>query len=146
MKTHIKTNLMRLFIAFVFGFLLNACAASPPTNEEMLSADYGSYISQQDAEQQAEQFLKRRLKDPGSAIFEWGQFGKGWFREAPIDGGALKFGYMLHANINAKNSFGGYTGMKPHLFIFYNGNLIGAYGQKELRMKYSSTLYMGKIY
>lgn len=147
MKTYSKTNLSRILIVLILTLLLlSACASGPPTREELSSADYGSPISQQDAEAQAEQFLRGYLKDPDSAIYEWNPVGRGWVREAPIYGGGLKFGYILRGNVNARNSFGGYTGFKPYEFAFYNGNIISVYAQKELHGSYVSTPYMGKIY
>ena len=35
------------------------------------------------------------------------------------------FGWIVFCDVNAKNKLGGYTGGKPHLFIF-NGNLFKA--------------------
>jgi len=147
MKIYSKTNSSRLLIASIFTLLLlSACATGPPTREELSSADYGSPISQQNAEAQAKQFLRRHLKDPDSAIYEWNPVYRGWMRDAPIHGGGLRFGYILYGNVNAKNSFGGYTGLKPYNFVFYDGNIISVYAQKELRGSYGSTPYMGKIY
>ena len=147
MKTDTTANAPGLLIVLIFTMLLlSSCSFGPPTLENLSSADYGSPISQQDAEAQAQQFLRRYLKDPDSASYEWNPVYRGWMREAPIHGGGLKFGYILDGNINAKNSFGGYTGLKPYKFVFYNGNIVSVYAQQELRGSYRSTYYMGKIY
>ncbi len=82
--------------------LLNACASGPPTREELNSADYGSPITQQDAEEQARQFLKYYLKDPGSATYDWSPVYQGWLREAPLHGGGLKFGYVPYGKYKRK--------------------------------------------
>lgn len=126
--------------------LLAGCASAPPTPDQLASADYGSPVSQKEAQAKASAFLRRYLKDPDSANIEWGTVGTGWVREAPIYGGTLRFGYVLEANINAKNSFGGYTGYRPYRFLFYNGSLISAYGHQELRGSTGNTAYMGKIF
>jgi hypothetical protein len=126
-------NVAGLLMALFFPLLLlSACASGPPTREELLSADYGSPIAQQDAEARAKEFLKEYLKDPASAIYEWNPVYNGWVREAPLSGGGLKFGYLLDGNINAKNSYGGYTGFAPYQFFFHNGNIINVleYGVK----------------
>ncbi len=126
--------------------LVASCASAPPTPDQLASADYGSPISQYEAQAKAEAFFNRYLKDPDSALIEWGTVETGWLREAPIYGGQLRFGYILDANVNAKNSFGGYTGYKPYRFLFFNGSLVSAYGQQELRGSYGSTPYVGKIF
>lgn len=122
--------------------LVAGCVHAPPSAEQLTAADYGSPISQPEAEDAARAFLKRYLKDPESAEMDWGTVQKRWLREAPINGGKLKFGYMLTANINAKNSFGAYTGYKPYQFFFFNGTLVSVYAQQEN----GGLPYMGKIY
>ncbi|HXK40724.1 MAG TPA: hypothetical protein VJ046_01330 [Candidatus Paceibacterota bacterium] len=138
----LRKKVYMLYLAGAFVVLVSGCASAPPTNEELANADYGLPISQQEAEEKACIFLKRYLKDPDSAKIEWGTVQTGWIREAPILGGQLRFGYLLTANVNAKNSFGGYTGYKPYQFLFFNGSIVSVYAQQEL----SGTPYMGKIY
>ena len=137
--TNVPTS---LFLSFVILFL-SACASGPPTQKELAAADYGSPISQQDAEAQAKQFMSRYLKDPYSAQYEWSNVYQGWIRHAPVHGGGLVFGYILDVNVNAKNSFGGYTGLKPYRFVFKDRSIVTVYGQQELS---GGTTYMGKIY
>ena len=54
----------------------------------------------------------------------------------------MRFGYLLEARVNAKNSYGGYTGAEPFRFLFFDGNLVSAHAQQELR---GGGAYMGKI-
>jgi hypothetical protein len=123
--------------------MLNACALGPPTQEELTNADYGTPITQERAERLAKDFLSRQLKDPYSAQYQWGIVSTGWIRNAPIHGGGLVFGYKLDVSVNGKNSYGGYVGFKPYMFIFYNGSIKTVYGQQELD---GGSSYMGKIY
>ena len=51
---------------------------------------------------------------------------------------------MLPADVNAKNSFGGYVGYKPYHFSFYNGILKNVYAERDLD-SYGNT-YMAKIH
>ncbi len=148
MTTDSKPFLSFLVIPFIALALLviSGCAGGPPTQEELTKADYGTPISQEDAQSQALEFLKRVLKDPDSAKIDWSPVSSGWWREAPIDGGGLKFGYILNANINGKNSYGAYIGYKPYRFMFFNGTLTSAYAEQELGTGYNKTPYMGKIY
>lgn len=120
----------------LFVLALNGCAigAGPPSQAEVNQADYGTPISQADAEAQAKEFLSRTLLDPYSAVYEFGTVAPGWRRDAtavaPLFltvGGAVRFGYRLTATVNAKNRFGGYTGAKRYEFLFFNGRLTNAY-------------------
>lgn len=95
----------------------------PPTAEELASADYGLPIDQANAESQAEAFFLGVLKDPDSAQYQWNPVYKGYYRDAPILGGALTWGYLLEGGVNAKNSYGGYTGYKAYTFVFHNGEI-----------------------
>ncbi len=134
-----------LLVCFSTFSPLIGCAASPPTAEQLSQADYGTPISQPEAEQQAKAWLKLHLKDPGSAQYDWGEVTKGWARHAPIDGGKLLFGYNLTAQINAKNSFGGYNGYKPYQFYFFNGQLMHVWGHQTIGSGYSQSSYMGRL-
>ena len=102
---------------------LTGCASGPPTAEELANADNGTPISQSDAQSRAQSWVMTQLKDPLSAQCNWGPVQRGWTRGAPIEGGSLYFGYRMEASINAKNSFGGYVGFKPYVFMFKNGDL-----------------------
>lgn len=133
------------FIAFALA-VISGCAGGPPSQEELTKADYGTPISQEDAQARALEFLKRVLKDPDSAKIDWSPVSPGWWREASAHGGGLKFGYILNANINGKNSYGAYIGYKPYRFMFFNGTLTSAYAEQNLGTGYNSTPYMGKIF
>jgi hypothetical protein len=104
------------------------------------------HLSQEDAQRQAFEFLKRVLNDPDSASIDWSSVSPGWIREASFHGGGLKFGYVLNANINAKNSYGAYIGYKPYKFMFFNGTITSVYAEQELDTGYNRTSYMGKIF
>ena len=112
--------------------LVAGCASGPPTAEEYAKADYGAPIVQSDAEAKAQTFLKTSLKDPATAQYEWGSVGQGYFRTAPIEGGKLLWGYRMEAKINAKNSFGGYTGYTPWYFLFKDGELFAVWSERVL--------------
>lgn len=123
---------MNRIIAVMFtSIMLSGCVTSAPSQEVLAKADYGSSITQQDAENIAKNFLKTHLKDPDSANIEWGSIEKGWLRESRIAGFQLRFGHILRANINAKNSYGGYNGYKPYQFLFKNGKIICVYAETE---------------
>ncbi len=149
-KSMITQKLFQLFLAvpfITFALLFTAgCAGGPPTQEELANADYGTPISQEEAQTQATLFLQRVLNDPKSAKIQWANVRQGWVRKVPLSGGGLQFGYFLDANINVKNSYGAYIGYKPYKFIFYNGTIVSVYAQQELGTGSSQTSYMGMIY
>lgn len=125
-------SIVTLNIIF-FLSLITGCATTAPTTEELLNADYGKEIKQSDAVVIAENFLKRTLKDPYSAIYEWDSVYRGWKKDALIYGAKVKYGYILNGRINAKNSYGGYTGFKMYTFIFYNQNIKAVYVENNSR-------------
>jgi hypothetical protein len=90
----------RFNLAVGFLLLMAGCATAP-TQQELAEADYGSYPS--DYEQIIKNYMFTVLKDPESARYQ--------FLNAPKTAwssgfGEKKFGYVVCAYINAKNSFG----------------------------------------
>lgn len=69
-------------------------------------------------------FLQFSLKDPDSAKYQWGQLRRSWIRESLGFDSTFKFGYFLDVDVNAKNSFGGYTGYKPFRFMFFDREIV----------------------
>lgn len=107
------------------SIFLSGCT-TPPTAKELESGDYGSYPDTY--KEIVKTYLDRSLKDPESARIEypsaprtaWNKFG-----------GELKFGYAVCVNVNAKNSYGGYTGFKRHYFLIKNGTIILTYYERD---------------
>ncbi len=132
----------RIVLAVGFAFVSLGCASGPPTAEELAAADYGLPISDEEAQRDAERWLSRQLKDPMSAQYQWGKVYKGWIRHAIIYGGRVEYGYRLDASVNAKNSFGGYTGFKAYQFLFRDRVLQTVYGEQSLS---GGGTYMGRM-
>lgn len=117
----------RIFVATTLSLAIAGCA-TPPSQQELESADYGAYPVSY------EQIIKNRmstiLKDPDSAQYR--------FLNTPKTGwnsfGGKKFGYIVCVNINAKNSYGGYVGYRMSYFMIKNDLIIdsahgdGSYG------------------
>ncbi|RKF36715.1 hypothetical protein [Paraburkholderia fungorum] len=101
-----------------FCIALAACAAAP-TSEEMASADYGTYPDNyQDV---IHDYMENVLKDPDSARYDYlNSPQSGWRRTS----NGLKFGYVVCVNINARNSYGGYTGAQPSYFMLRDGTVV----------------------
>lgn len=121
-----------LTLAAAVSTFLTACV-SVPTATEVAAADYGTPIGQEQAEEQAKQFLNPRLKDPYSAVWSCESVSSGYFKDAPINGGKVTYGWRLLCSVNAKNSYGGFTGLKRYGFLFRDGRLVSAQGEAQLQ-------------
>lgn len=119
----------RLILASLTPIMLSACMQDyyRPDTSNIAPTDYGSPIAQADAESAAKEFLNARLKDASSAIYQCYPVTTGVERDALIFGGRVWAGYELRCGVNAKNSFGGYTGFEPFIFMFHDGALVRAY-------------------
>ena len=109
--------------------LLVGCAT--PTQQEVAVADYGSYPT--DFETIIKSHMQATLKDPESARYQ--------FLNSPKSGwssfGGVKYGYVVCAYINAKNSYGGYVGNRMSYFMIKNRRLIDAsHGDGNYRCKH----------
>ncbi|MDD2108994.1 MULTISPECIES: hypothetical protein [Pseudomonas] len=111
-----------LLIALALATLAG-CAAGP-TPQDIANADYGSPISQDQAEERVKQYFNGTLKDPYSAQYQFSQVEKGYVVGSAFDGRNLYAGYLISVDVNAKNSYGGYTGNKGYQFLFQNGALV----------------------
>jgi hypothetical protein len=87
-------------------------------------ANYGSPISQEDAEARATAFMKTYLKDPLSAQYDWRPVKPAWIHMQPTAFKPRIYGYALEALINSKNSYGGYVAFTPFRFFFQNGRVV----------------------
>lgn len=125
--------LKKLLMFSIFPIVLTGCFR--PSAEQLASADYGQYPS--DYEQTIKSYMAQRLKDPYSAQFQ--------FLNPPKTAwngiGGLKYGYAVCVLINAKNSFGGYTGSQLSYFMLRGSTVIDSqHGTDE----YSSAMARGK--
>ena len=123
-------RLRSLSLLFMLVAVLAACAPLPrtakpgwrPSPIEIRTADYGAYPS--DYETIVKGWYLRSLKDPDSARF--GRITRP-LREHAIRNQFRKeavYGYSVCARVNARNSFGGYTGFKTRWFLIRNGRIV----------------------
>lgn len=97
----------------------------PPTDEQIRNADYGKPISQEEAEKIAEENIGKTLKDPISAQYSWQPVKRGWVHVPPTNQTKKhRFGYIIEGTVNAKNSYGGYTGAKLYRLFLHNGKMM----------------------
>jgi hypothetical protein len=114
---------VRSVIAAVSVSLMLLCVAgcvSAPTSEEMASADFGTCPENYQA--MVQNFMSSRLKDPYSAVYRFTEPRHGFLREGAIQGNKLHFGWFVQVGINAKNSYGGYTGEQTYYFLLYKND------------------------
>lgn len=63
------------------------------------------------------------LKDPYSAQYEIGALYPGYCKEGWLKGNGVSWkGWAVNVLINARNSYGGYTGYQPHTVLFVGDN------------------------
>ncbi|MEW5666227.1 hypothetical protein AB1288_07815 [Pseudomonas putida] len=110
-------------LALSFILALAGCA-SGPTPEQIASIDYGPPVDQEQAESKVKFYFEGVLKDPYSAQYQFGKAQKGYVVGSAFDGRQLYAGYTMDVRVNAKNSYGGYTGYKAYRFVFQSGALI----------------------
>ena len=103
--------------------LLPIGCVEAPTYEQASTADYGSSITQQDAEVQAKALMEGRLKDPYSAMWQCSDPQKGFLGDGKAWGSVSYYGWVLICSINSKNSYGAYIGGQEYHFLFINGQL-----------------------
>ncbi|WP_071531994.1 hypothetical protein [Kosakonia radicincitans] len=107
-----------LGVAFLTG-----CAPKPPSAVEISTANYGSLPG--NYQDLIKDHFNVVLKDPESARYTFMPPYKGYSQDGALaeSGGGVRFGYVVPVLVNAKNSYGGYTGNHQYAFIFSNGVL-----------------------
>ena len=86
------------------------------------SPDYGTYPN--NYEQLVKDYLDRNLKDPDSLTrlkIDSPVAGRYW--AGLLYGGNYIYGYRSCVSYNAKNSYGGYTGVKTYVYWLKNGRV-----------------------
>lgn len=117
MRIRITTALL-LLVGVVSG------CATGPTQYQLDMADYGLRPDETVARSAATMRVQAALKDPSSAIFTWGTIHRSWFREDKW-GSEIRYAWKLPFHVNAKNSYGGYTGRKPYTYYFRGNTMVG---------------------
>lgn len=100
--------------------LLTACTSA--FQKPDASANYGNPPLAY--EETIKAYFSNVLKDPESAKYKFGNPVRAYANNGLAYGGKVAWvGYMVEVQINAKNSYGGYVGYKPHMVLF-TGNAI----------------------
>jgi hypothetical protein len=120
--THILKSTIIFFIVFV-----GSDAQSRPSKKQLQNANYGEPIEQSHCEKLVENFYRPNLKDPYSARFtDFGVCKKhvSYFAIREASKGFYVAGYMISFSVNAKNSFGGYTGATPFIAFLRENQIL----------------------
>lgn len=110
---------MKYLLSFLSALAVSACATLP-SPVEIESAEIGPYPSNYEALVKA--FYAVQLKDPESAMYRGFTQPKRMAIGDRING--AKIGYLVCATVNARNSFGGYTGYKTDAFLIRDEKLV----------------------
>ena len=95
--------------------------ASLPPEGDAPTAEYVQYA--------ATAYFEQTLKDPYSAHYAFGPITEGTFKGAFERNGSP--GWIADVSVNARNSYGGYTGMTPYKFVFRSGVIVEVYRWDE---------------
>lgn len=104
---------MKKLLGIVLLSLLLSGCVQPMTKSEVNAAVYEPLPN--DYKERIQALLEERLKDPDSAKFKFFDPKKGYTAST------RHFGYVVPVDVNAKNSYGGYTGYKSYYFVYYHG-------------------------
>ena len=111
-------------IVLVFSMLLLAGCIPPPTATETANADYGPYPS--DYENIVKAYYEARLKDPESARYKRiAPPQEYWYWRGAFQNPRYGYGWLVCATLNAKNSYGAYTGYDTDGLLIKHGLVIG---------------------
>ena len=102
---------------------MTGCAPKPPSSVEICTANYGALPG--NYQDLIKAHFNTLLKDPESARYTFLPTYKGYSQDGVLaeSSGGVKYGYGAPVLVNAKNSYGGYTGNQQYAFMFSNGVL-----------------------
>jgi hypothetical protein len=110
----------RFLLGLSFTLLVSGCASSNITPQQLAAADCGPYPD--NYQQIISDFYQQRLKDPESARYRFSTPVKGATLKPLLQGGGVDtYGWAVDVWINAKNSYGGYTGEQHHRMLIRDG-------------------------
>ena len=105
-------------IALTIVLLLMGCSYGPST-KEMAAASYGERPVNYG--KTIKEYMEVHLKDPESAQFKVSEPATGWWQDTVF--GKKHYGWRILVLVNAKNSFGAFTGFQPYYFCYEDGKL-----------------------
>ncbi|MDU3157624.1 MAG: hypothetical protein E7B34_18535 [Hafnia alvei] len=104
--------MQRLILLFLSSLLLVGCV-NPMTKGEVNNAVYQPLP--ENYQQRIKDIVLIALKDPDSAKFHFFDPKKSY------SASSKHFAYVVPVGVNAKNSYGGYTGFQMSYYVYYEG-------------------------
>lgn len=114
---------MKFALCLALTLALAGCATSirKPAPEVVAAAKFDPVPADIEARIKAQYGVM--LKDPYSAQYQFGQARKAYFQASTSK---QTFGYIIPVIVNARNSYGGYTGGQLYHWAWADGNLYNA--------------------
>ena len=110
---------MKLVYTVVLAAAVSGCS-SAPTEQEVASADFGLSMSEAECLAVAKPFIRSRMGDPKSVIFDDLKCYRGLEGRVPIARVEATYGYRFAGNVDSKGDIGRYTGLTPFSGIVRN--------------------------
>lgn len=104
-------------IVVPFVIILSGCV-STPDKATLERADYGALPN--DYKELIAGKISNNLKDPLSAMYKYAEPYKGWCKS----GFGTYYGWLVRVSVNAKNSYGAYTGNQSKMYLINNKNAL----------------------
>jgi hypothetical protein len=126
MSSFFGNHVLVLFLfALGVGALPGCASVAGSAGVNWASAQPGAIPNYEDSKTQAMEAIRLRLKDPDSAQFRnWGPFFKTLYNYGFGAVGRFDPLWAICAEVNAKNSYGGYSGFSYWFVKFRNGRAI----------------------
>ena len=110
---------MKLVYTVVLAAAVSGCS-SAPTEQEVASADFGLSMSEAECLAVAKPFIRSRMGDPESVIFDDLKCYRGLEGRVPIARVEATYGYRFAGSVDSKGDIGRYTGLTPFSGIVRN--------------------------
>jgi hypothetical protein len=94
--------------------------SSAPTEQEVESADFGLSMSEAECLAIAKPFIRSRMGDPESVIFDDLKCYRGLEGRVPVARVEATYGYRFAGSVDSKGEIGRYTGLTPFSGIVRN--------------------------
>lgn len=133
MKTHNIARALAVFFGVLsvifFALALTGCSSIPrPGEEQLKTAFYGEPPSLEIVEPDCRALLSRTLYDPGSLRLEVFRPVRGWYSD---EAKGTRYGWLVLADVNARNRFGGYAGSREYVFFWSAGRWVTYFDLRE---------------
>ena len=110
---------MKPVYTVVLAAAVSGCS-SAPTEQEVESADFGLSMSEAECLAIAKPFIRSRMGDPESVIFDDLKCYRGLEGRVPVARVEATYGYRFAGSVDSKGGIGRYTGLTPFSGIVRN--------------------------